>query len=47
MTSNELVIHYYSGGKTILKLNKLFPRTKGWLNEFEKKILRYCLTGKK
>ena len=42
MTSNELVIHYYSGGKTILKLNKVFPRTKAWLSEFEKKILRYC-----
>jgi hypothetical protein len=26
----------------VLHLDKLFPRTKGWLNEFEKKVLRYC-----
>ncbi len=38
---NELVIKY-AGGKMVLHLDKLFPRTKGWLTEFEKKVLRYC-----
>ena len=38
---NELVIRYGSS-KMVLHLDKLFPRTKGWLNEFEKKVLRYC-----
>ena len=38
---NELVIRYGSS-KMVLHLDKLFPRTKGWLNEFEKEVLRYC-----
>ena len=42
MKDNELVVRYCEKSKMVLKLDKLFPRTKGWLNEFEKKVLRYC-----
>ena len=41
MKDTDLVINY-DRSKMILHLDKLFPRTKGWLNEFEKKVLRYC-----
>ena len=41
MKDTNLVISY-DRNKMILHLDKLFPRTKGWLNEFEKKVLRYC-----
>lgn len=41
MKDTDLVINY-DRSKMILHLDKLFSRTKGWLNEFEKKVLRYC-----
>lgn len=41
MKDTDLVISY-DRSKMILHLDKLFTRTKGWLNEFEKKVLRYC-----
>ena len=31
----------HDGSTMVLKLDKLFPRTKEWLNKFEKNILRY------
>ncbi len=38
---NDLVIRYGEKSKMVLKLDKLFPRTKEWLNKFFKNVLRY------
>ena len=43
MDDTRLVIRYGgNGGRMVLKLDELFPRTKGWLIDFERKVLRYC-----
>lgn len=42
MRDNEVLIRYGEKSKMRLKMDCLFPRTKGWLSEFERKVLRYC-----
>ena len=37
---NELVIRYNDKSRMVLKLNRLFPRTKDWLNKFFKNVLQ-------
>ena len=39
---SEIIIRYGEKSRMVLKMEKFFPRTKTWLNEFEKKVLRYC-----
>ncbi len=41
--TNNLVIRYGGeGSKIVLKLDQFFPRSKKWLTDFEKLVLRYC-----
>ena len=37
---NELLIRYNDKSRMVLKLNRLFPRTKDWLNKFFKNVLQ-------
>lgn len=37
-----ITIRYGEKNKMVLRMEKFFPRSKTWLNQFEKKVLRYC-----
>jgi len=42
MSETVVIIRYDEKSRMVLKMEQFFPRTKTWLNQFERLVLRHC-----